>query len=418
MSDAERVGRYRLAGVIGVGSFATVHRAVDDRLDDVVVVKLLAENHSLNPEVRERFIAEGRALRRIRSPHVVTVHDIGETERQQPYLVLDLAERGTLADRVAARRAEGWRATAGDVLDVARTLAAAIEAVHAAELVHRDLSPGNVLLRRLPEHARRSGPATLLGDDEELLLADLGMSKDLARSSGLTVAGGTEGFRPPEQRSPGPVDHRADLWALSALIGWLVEGAELPPALGLALDRSLADSPDDRHPDVASWLADVEAALAPTAPSGAGDESGAGGRSPHPPAATVAGGAVESPAATTPAAARRWIAVAAVVAALVVGALLGSVLTDRSTDPVANRGDARIAIEGPQEAEVGEPVTLTAEVAGLASWVWVLPTGEHVADADEVTVTARTPGRAEVVLRARAPDGTDLEASWTITVAG
>lgn len=83
-SDVSEVcaGRYWLEEVIGVGSFATVHRAVDDRLEDTVVVKILAENHSLNPEVRERFIAEGRALRRVSSPHVVTVHDIGESERQ------------------------------------------------------------------------------------------------------------------------------------------------------------------------------------------------------------------------------------------------------------------------------------------------------------------------------------------------
>src|SRR5699024_11049811 len=110
-------------------------------------LKVLAENHSLNPEVRERFIAEGRSLRRVDSPHVLTVHDIGESERQQPYLVLEYADRGTLADRVAALRGTGWTASAADVLVTARGLGAAIEAVHEAQLVHRDLSPGNVLLK-------------------------------------------------------------------------------------------------------------------------------------------------------------------------------------------------------------------------------------------------------------------------------
>src|SRR5690625_7211322 len=102
-------GRYRLEEVIGVGSFATVHRAVDDRLDSRVVIKMLAENHSLNPEIRARFIAEGRSLRKVNDPHVVTVHDIGESERQQPYLVLEYADRGTLADRVEALRSEERR---------------------------------------------------------------------------------------------------------------------------------------------------------------------------------------------------------------------------------------------------------------------------------------------------------------------
>ncbi|MCM3660730.1 protein kinase [Georgenia satyanarayanai] len=146
----ERIGRYRLEGVIGVGSFVTVHRAIDERLEDVVVLKVLAENHSLNPEVRERFIAEGRSLRRVSSPHVVAVHDIGETDRQQPYLVLEHADRGTLAGRVAELRGHGWTAGRQDVLAVARSLAAAVGAVHAGGLVHRDLSPGNILLTHPP----------------------------------------------------------------------------------------------------------------------------------------------------------------------------------------------------------------------------------------------------------------------------
>ncbi|WP_341854491.1 protein kinase [Brachybacterium sp. GPGPB12] len=96
--------RYRLGGVIGAGSFATVHRARDERLDADVAVKVLAENHSLNPEIRERFIAEGRDLRRVGGRHLVSVHDIGQNERQRPYLVLELADRGSLRRRVEEPR--------------------------------------------------------------------------------------------------------------------------------------------------------------------------------------------------------------------------------------------------------------------------------------------------------------------------
>lgn len=287
----ERVGRYRLEGVIGAGSFATVHRAVDERLDDVVVLKVLAENHSLNPEVRERFIAEGRSLRRVVSPHVVVVHDIGETERQQPFLVLEHADRGTLAGRVAELRRQGRSASREDVLTVARSLAAAIGAAHAAGLVHRDLSPGNILLTsRAPVHdegawAGREA-ALVVRPDERLVVADLGMCKDLALNSGLTVAGGTAGFRPPEQDGPGIVDTRADLWAMSTLLLWMCEGADdLTPALFSALGRSTAHDPRDRHPDVAAWLDDVVSALAPpaTAPPSSGGHCAAGSAGPHAP---------------------------------------------------------------------------------------------------------------------------------------
>src|SRR5699024_2312881 len=175
---------------------------------------------------------------------------------------------GTLEARVATLRARGWRATVPDVLAVARALAAALEAVHAVRLVHRDLSPGNVLLTSVPA-AGRAGEAYVIGADERLLVADLGLCKDLAVSSGLTVAGGTDGFRPPEASGgPAVVDVRADLWSLSRLVLWLCEGADLPPALDVALRRSLAPDPAHRHQDVAAWLAGVEASLAPPVPFG------------------------------------------------------------------------------------------------------------------------------------------------------
>lgn len=401
----QRVGRYRLEEVIGVGSFATVHRAVDERLDDVVVVKVLAENHSLNPEVRERFIAEGRSLRRVSSPHVVTIHDIGESQRQQPYLVLEHADRGTLAGRVAELRHAGWTPGREDVLVIARSLAAAVGAVHRAGLVHRDLSPGNILLTSLPAGQVREGaPAAVVRPEEHLLVADLGMCKDLALNSGLTVAGGTSGFRPPEQDGPGLVDTRADLWALSMLLLWMCEGSplgHLPESLFTALRRSTARSPAERHPDVATWLADVENALAPPAPP-------AGPPSVEPGTAAAAGGG------STGRRRRPALAAAGLALAALLGGVGGSQLAGDGAP--AGSGTATVAVEGPAEVAVGQDARFTAVVEGVESWVWTLPTGAHVLDEPSVSVTARSPGSASVSLRARAPDGTDLAAVHHLTV--
>ncbi|MFV0253851.1 MAG: serine/threonine-protein kinase [Beutenbergiaceae bacterium] len=383
------IDHYRLQEVIGVGSFATVHRAVDDRLDASVVLKVLAENHSLNPEIRERFIAEGRSLRRVRSPHVVTVHDIGESDRQQPYLVLELAGRGTLADRVDRLRARGWRPEAADVLALARPLAAALTAVHGAELVHRDLSPGNVLLAV----GVQDGPdGELVRADERVLLADLGMCKDLAYSSGLTVAGGTSGFRPPEQTGgPGVVDPRADLWALSALIGWLCEGSRLTVLLEPVLSKGLAEDPAERHRDVAAWLADIEQALAaPSRPEAAGASPTRSGALP-----------------------RRWLAL--VVAALLVGAaagVLGSVLLG----PGDRAGEASLVIDGPVSVAPAQVATFSIDAAGMRSWVWELPDGRYVVGAQQVTLTPTSAGNAIITVRGQALDGSRLEVRHRFSV--
>lgn len=405
-------GRYELGEVLGVGSFATVYRAHDELLNDTVVVKMLAENHSLNPEIRERFIAEGRSLRRIASEHVVTVHDIGESSQQQPFLVLALADRSTLAERVTTLRAHNWQPSNSDVLALVRPLADALEAVHTARLVHRDLNPGNILLATKPL-AGETAPSTtqLIRSDERLLLADLGMCKDLAINSGLTVAGGTAGFRPPEQARPGMVDTRADIWAATALLAWLVEGSTLPAAFHNVLQRGMHTDPGQRQQTVTQWCAEIEEALIGV---------GAAPTSPPPPDLVPhfrdAGTTLEDSLPTTVSGRPRitWLfsglAVLTGAAGLMLGLLLGGDHYPSATD------GASIAIDGPAEVSVGEVATFTAETEGIDSWVWALPTGTHLPDDAQTTITATKPGTNDIILRARDPNGEELEVRHRITV--
>ncbi len=412
---AEIFGRYRSIGIVGSGAFATVHRARDDRLDTDVAVKVLAENHSLDPEVRERFITEGQLLRRIDCPEVIAAFDLGETERGQPFLVLEYADRGDLATRVRTLRDGGWTPTPEEVLAVARAVASALGAVHRAQVVHRDLSPRNLLLRSALSPSPPAG--RLLQADERLALADLGFGKDLAASTGLTVGGGTSGFAPPEQRGTGVVGVRSDLWAASALLVWLVTGE--PPgdgeswrgafapapwtALGAVLRRGLADDPARRHASAEEWLADVEAALQP----GAADRHARRGRVRR---AVVLG----------------VVVVAALAVGLAVGLRAGAPPVEQEVTPLAgglvstavDRGDAHVAVIGPTHIAVGEEATFVAELRGIADSAFVAPDGTVHAGAAVLEVTVTTPGVAEVRLVGTTDEGTVLVAVHEVEVSG
>lgn len=104
MHSVERIGRYRLERRLGAGAFGTVWLAHDDELQAPVAVKVLADNWSHRLDVRERFLAEARMLRRAGSDRVVQVHDIGELPDGRPYFVMEYADGGTLADLLAAGR--------------------------------------------------------------------------------------------------------------------------------------------------------------------------------------------------------------------------------------------------------------------------------------------------------------------------
>lgn len=200
-----QIGRYRLDAVHGSGAFATVWRGFDTELEIPVAVKVLAENWSHHADVRERFLAEARLLRRIASDRVVRVYDVG-THDGQPYFVMDFIAGGTLADV-----ADGSLA-AGDALELAEQSARAVAELHAAGVVHRDIKPSNLLVDPVDGHLRR------------VLVADLGSAKRLAEASGITVTTGTPSYMAPEQALGRAIDERCDVYSLGVVTYVLLTG--------------------------------------------------------------------------------------------------------------------------------------------------------------------------------------------------
>ncbi len=222
-----QIGRYRLDRRLGSGAFATVWKAHDPELDAVVAIKVLADNWAVDADVRERFTTEARLLRRIESPRVVRVHDVGVLPAgeggypERPYFVMDYIEGGTLADHVGRLPPE-------DAVRLACEAAHAVQVLHDSGVVHRDLKPSNLLL-------------DTRADPPRVLVADLGSAKMLADASGFTVTMGTPAYMAPEQA--GQVtgfDGRADVYALGVICYELLSGRR--PFDGL--DRTRASSRD------------------------------------------------------------------------------------------------------------------------------------------------------------------------------
>lgn len=261
MHSVERIGRYRVQRRLGAGAFGTVWLAHDDTLDAPVAVKVLADNWSHRLDVRERFLAEARLLRRAASRRVVQVHDIGELPDGRPYFVMEYADGGTLADLL-----DDGPLPVDEALRLTAAAALGAAALHEAGIVHRDIKPSNLLLR-----TGTSGDAGA----RQVLLADLGLAKILAEASGLTLAAGSAGYRPPEQAEPGTgIDARADVYSLGAVGYQLVTGVVpaapgkvvrpdrlrpgLAPGVRRALLRALRPDRARRWPDARTFAAELE----------------------------------------------------------------------------------------------------------------------------------------------------------------
>ncbi len=266
----ESLGRLRRVERLGVGGFATVWLYHDPELRSDVAVKALAENWAQRIDVRERFLDEARILRQADSDHIVRVYDIGEADGT-PYFVMTYADKGSLATLLE----DGARLGPDRTMELVAQAGAGLAMLHEHGLVHRDIKPQNLLLRS-------AGPGG--SGDDRLLVADLGVAKALLHASGLTQVVGTPSYMAPEQAAGLGIDVRADVHALAAvtyqmLTGELVreggvaelahatlprppsEYADLPEAVDDVLLRALEPDPEDRWPDMVSFVSALRAAM-------------------------------------------------------------------------------------------------------------------------------------------------------------
>ena len=273
-----KVAGYRLAAVLGVGSMAKVYRAQDAELGREVALKLLSGEQAGDEDYVRRFRSEARKVAALTHPNIVPVYQFGE-DHGVLFLVMPI-----MAESLRQRLDREPILPLALVVPIVIQIASALQSAHAQGIVHRDVKPENILL---------DGAGSALLTDfgiarEENILRRKGAKRTLS-PTGLPV--GTPEYMAPEQLQSAIVDHQADVYALGSVLYELLAGTTphaaatpyavavrvltepltppsqhnpaIPPEVEQVVLRALALRPEDRYPDMASFIEALSTATAP-----------------------------------------------------------------------------------------------------------------------------------------------------------
>jgi serine/threonine protein kinase len=216
LSPHTRLGPYEIVSSIGAGGMGEVYRAKDTRLDRMVAIKVLPEHLSSNPQLRERFDREAKAISSLSHPHICPLYDVGQQEGVD-FLVMEFLEGETLAHRLK----KGPLAT-DQVLQYAIQITDALDTAHRHGVIHRDLKPGNIMLVKTGAKLLDFGLAKVRAAE-----AAAGMTGLPTQTTPLTGEGtilGTLQYMAPEQLEGIEADARTDIFALGAVIYEMATG--------------------------------------------------------------------------------------------------------------------------------------------------------------------------------------------------
>lgn len=265
----QKIGRYEVKNEIARGGMATVFQAYDPSFERDVAIKVLPKTFLHDPQFRTRFEREAKMIALLEHPAIVPVYDFGEDDGQ-PYIVMRYMAGASLTERL-----DQGPLTLSETAQMISRLAPALDAAHARRIIHRDLKPGNVLYDQY-------GNA---------YLSDFGIAR-LSEQAGVTLTGtsivGTPAYMSPEQvQGDKEIDGRSDIYSLGVVVFQMLTGQtpyqgdspakvmmmhvlqpvpklrdvkpDLPEAVDMAVQKSMAKAPTDRYSTVAEFAKALDA---------------------------------------------------------------------------------------------------------------------------------------------------------------
>ncbi len=270
------IGNYEIQALIGRGGMATVYRGVDHTLGRAVAIKMLSEEARTHPGFVERFRQEARLIANLRHPNIVQIYDFG-VHNGTPYMVQELLPGPTLEQRIVDAVRSGQPLSPDEVVTITGQLAAALDAAHAAGVIHRDVKPANAMWNALGA----------------LVLTDFGIARSTLAPSHQTQIGlvlGTPGYLSPEQAQGLLVTPASDVYSLGVVVFEMLAGRlpfdgdtpmsiaiqhiqrpppplrtlrpDIPPAVEAVVLRALAKDPTARFERAEQFASALERAYA------------------------------------------------------------------------------------------------------------------------------------------------------------
>lgn len=216
--ELSKVSHYRILEKLGAGGMGEVYLAEDMKLGRKVAIKILSEEYTTNKDRLHRFEQEASAASNLNHPNILTIHEVGIDDGRH-YIATEFIDGVTLRRKALASNLE-----IPEILDIAVQVASALEEAHVAGIVHRDIKPDNIMVRRNGYVKVLDFGLAKLTETVDRTPTDGEASTRVLVQTDAGVVMGTSHYMSPEQARGKPVDARSDIWSLGVVIYELVAG--------------------------------------------------------------------------------------------------------------------------------------------------------------------------------------------------